>query len=63
MKVVAEIKRMGIGYGWTVFYEDGTRPQLFVAQENGWESNKRKAQKAADHSVRLTQQAVDRLSK
>lgn len=43
---------------WQLQYEDGSSIHLFVCSENGAESNKAKAKKAAEHAKRLTDYAL-----
>lgn len=43
---------------WALEYEDGSNIHLFVCSENGTESNKAKAKKAAEHAKRLTDAAL-----
>lgn len=45
---------------WELKFEGGSDIHLFVAQENGTESNKAKAKKAAEHAKRLTDDALAR---
>lgn len=45
---------------WSLEYDRPNGKRLFVTNENGAESNKRKAQKAAEHARRLTQAALDK---
>ncbi len=43
---------------WELQYEDGSFIHLFACSENGTESNKAKAKKAAEHAKRLTDAAL-----
>lgn len=45
---------------WNVVYEDGSRIHLFATSENGCQSNRAKAKKAAEHAKRLTDAALVR---
>lgn len=61
MKTVIKYQTRSTGYVyWELKYEDGSGIHIFAAQENGTESNKRKAKKAAEHSKRLTDTAISK---
>lgn len=45
---------------WQLQYEDGSGIHLFVCSENGAESNRKKAKKAAEHAKRLTDAALSK---
>jgi hypothetical protein len=59
--VKTKIKYTAIASGWVRWqlqYEDGSSVHIFACSENGAESNKKKAKKAAEHAKRLTDDAL-----